>query len=365
MLITGNEGQAMTGELQPHTGTELTRHEDYGMAAAVSAFLVQDVTNERTRRAYGSWLRTFTALTHLEDVRHLQGAHLDGWAHYLREAGREDSGVVKVQVQGAREPKPGPYSPASRAQALVAVRSFLAWLDERHDITPVPEKVVRRALRVEKVQTLTHYNVLSDDESARLFAAAAHGRDLTRKADRVLVARDRALVAVLLDAGLRASEVVGLDVGDLHEDGDASLMLHVREGKGAKDRTVPVVQEVAQVLRHYLAATGRVMGDKAAGPLFTRADRGGKGGRLTARAVGMVLARLVKAAGVDGKRITPHALRHSFALRQARGGVAPHEVQELLGHASLATTTLYLRHADLDELREKMVRPAYAAQVAA
>lgn len=355
----------MTAELTTTTGTELARHEDYGMGAAIAAFLVQDVTNERTRRAYGSWLRTFATLAALENVRAIQAGHLDGWAFYLREAGREGSGVDKVQVQGAREPKPGPYSPASRAQALVAVRSFLSWLDERHDLAPVPEKVVRRALRVEKVQTLTHYNVLSDDEAARLFAAAAHGRDLTRKADRVLVARDRALVAVLLDAGLRASEVVGLDVGDLHEDGDGSLMLHVREGKGAKDRTVPVVQEVAQVLRHYLAATGRVMGDKSAGPLFTRADRGGKGGRLTARAVGMVLARLVKAAGVDGKRITPHALRHSFALRQARGGVAPHEVQELLGHASLATTTLYLRHADLDELREKMVRPAYAAQVAA
>lgn len=353
----------MAGELKRREGSELTRREDYGMDAAVTAFLVQDVTNARTRRAYGSWLRTFAALTHLGDLRQLRAAHLDGWAFYLREAGREGSGVEKIHTPGARAPKDGTYSPASRAQALVAVRSFLAWLDERHDLAPVTEKVVRRALRVERVQTLRHYNVLSDDESARLFAAAAHGRDLTRKAGRGMVARDRALVAVLLDAGLRASEVVGLDVGDLHADGEGNLMLHVREGKGAKDRTVPVVQEVAQVLRHYLAATGRVMGDRSAGPLFTRADRGGSGGRLTARAVGMVLARLVKAARVEGKRITPHGLRHSFALRQARGGVAPHEVQALLGHASLATTTLYLRHADLDDLRAKMVPPAYAAQV--
>ncbi len=66
---------------------------------------------------------------------------------------------------------------------------------------------------------------------------------------------------------------------------------------------------------------------------------------------------------MNAKRVTPHALRHSFAVRQARGGLAPHEVQELLGHASLSTTTLYLRHVELDKLREKLVPPAYAAQV--
>ena len=326
----------------------VTDHEGDTLEQAIAAFLLQDVTNERTRRAYGMWLRTFAHLVHLPGAEYITAQHLDGWAFYLREAGVS---IPKSSPRGAREPKPGPYSPASRAQGLVALRSFLSWLDERHDIAPVPEKVVRRALRVEKVQTVTHYNVVSDDEAAALFAAAGRGENPER---------DRAIVAVLLDAGLRASEVVGLDVADLHEDGEGALMLHVRQGKGAKDRTVPVVPEVGQVLRSYLAATGRVMGDKAAGPLFSRADRAGKGGRLSARAIGMLLARLVAEAGIDGKRVTPHALRHSFALRQARGGVAPHEVQELLGHASLATTTLYLRHADLDELRGKMVRPAYA-----
>ncbi len=354
----------MSGEVVVREAGTLERSGRYGAQAAVGDFLLAGVTNERTRRAYGGWLRDFLALADLEDVRDVQAGHLDGWAFYLREAGREGSGVEKVTRKGQRPPKPGPYSPASRAQALVALRSFLAWLDERHEITPVPEKVVRRALRVEKVQTLQHYNTLSDNEQARLFAAVTTGRDLSRKRDRDLIARDRALLALLLDAGLRASEVVGLDVGDLHEDAEGGLVIHVREGKGAKDRTLPVAPEVAQVLRHFLAATGRVMGDKQAGALFSRADRAGKGGRLTARAVGMVLARVVKAAGIDGKRVTPHALRHSFALRQAREGMAPHEVQELLGHASLATTTLYLRHVALDELREKLARPAYAAQVA-
>ena len=140
-------------------------------------------------------------------MRDLRDVHLDAWAFYLREAGREGSGVEKVHPEGIRAPKPGAYSPASRAQALVALGSFLSWMDERHDLAPVPEKVIRRALKVERVQTQRHYNVLSDDEAARVFAAAGEGKDPERQADVVLVARDRALVAVMLDAGRRVASL--------------------------------------------------------------------------------------------------------------------------------------------------------------
>src|SRR6185436_15668343 len=116
--------------------------------------------------------------------------------------------------------------------------------------------------------------VLSEPEIGRVLMAAS-------------TPRDKAIVAVLLGAGLRVSELVELRVGDVIEDQDGAVSLHVRSGKGRKSRTVPVQADVAGFLRAYLSATGRRLGQN--GPLFRSHDRGaGKRNRprLTARAVG-------------------------------------------------------------------------------
>jgi site-specific recombinase XerD len=121
---------------------ELSAYSPGTIREAIAVYLVQDLTNPQTRRAYARWLGLFAELAergHAHQVADLTQAHLDGWAYYLREA---DRGEVE-KIDGG---KPGPYSPASRAQALVAVRSFPNWLDEAHDLVPVPEKRVRRSL---------------------------------------------------------------------------------------------------------------------------------------------------------------------------------------------------------------------------
>jgi integrase/recombinase XerD len=162
--------------------------------------------------------------------------------------------------------------------------------------------------------------------------------------------RDRALVGVLLGAGLRAAELVALDVSDVDEDTDGELVLHVRQGKGRRDRDVPVRRDVAKSLRAYLADTDRRLG--ASGPLFLSHDRARKGGgRLSARAVGYLVARLVEQAGVDAKRVSPHSLRHTFAIRSLKNGGNVVAVQKLLGHASIQTTTRYTDHLEVSELR--------------
>ena len=163
--------------------------------------------------------------------------------------------------------------------------------------------------------------------------------------------RDRALLAVLLGAGVRAAELTALDVRDLH-DTDDGLFLHVR-GKGRKTRDVPVTSTVRAALLGYLSSTGRALGDD--GPLFRAHDRGARERgrpRLSTRAVGDLVATLARRAKLTGKRVTPHALRHTYAIRYlklADKNVAA--LQKLLGHASLTVTQRYLDHLGLADLR--------------
>lgn len=159
-------------------------------------------------------------------------------------------------------------APGSQSQALAALRNFLRWARTLglHRLT---DDVIRETLGAPRATVRRPYNVLSEPEVVRLLEAAR-------------TARDRALLAVLLGAGLRAAELVNLDVADIHEDADGEAALTVRAGKGRRDRVVPIRSEVARLVRAYLAASGRTLGQT--GPLFLsddhpRRDAGGQGHR--------------------------------------------------------------------------------------
>lgn len=228
----------------------------------------------------------------------------------------------------------------SQAQALAALRSFLKWagLFGAHALS---RDMIGELLRTPGGSVQRPYQVLSEPEAARLLAAAG-------------ASRDRALVGLLLGAGVRAGELVALDVIDLREDERGDFAVHVRAGKGRKDRLVPIRADVAAVVRRYLAASGRTF--SSPGPLLLsedpakrRADR-----RMSTRAVGYLLERLCERAAIDAKKISPHSLRHTAALRAIRAGVPLPGVQKFLGHANLATTSRYVDHIELGELREAL-----------
>jgi integrase/recombinase XerD len=150
--------------------------------------------------------------------------------------------------------------------------------------------------------------------------------------------RDRALVELLYGAGLRVSEAVGLDLGRV----DLEERLVRPLGKGSKERLVPLGREAVEALRRYLAR-GRPFLDRRRRPeLFLNAQ----GGPLTRAGAFLVLRRLAERAGLEPERIHPHLLRHSFATHLLEGGADLRSVQEMLGHADLATTELYTHVSD-------------------
>jgi integrase/recombinase XerD len=171
---------------------------------------------------------------------------------------------------------------------------------------------------------------LSPAEAERLIEAAA---GTTPRAH-----RDRAIVELLYGAGLRVGEAVALSKSDVDLEGRIVRAL----GKGNKERVVPIGRPAVEALRRYLSR-GRPFLDARHRPeLFLNA----RGGALTRAGVFLILRRLAGKAGLEPERVHPHLLRHSFATHLLEGGADLRSVQEMLGHADLATTELYTHVSD-------------------
>ncbi|MES1248663.1 MAG: tyrosine-type recombinase/integrase, partial [Actinomycetota bacterium] len=149
--------------------------------------------------------------------------------------------------------------------------------------------------------------------------------------DGPLPLRNRALVELVYSSGLRAAEAIGLDLGDVDFEQE---LVHVREGKGAKDRVVPLGEEAAYWVSLYLRDARPALAAGANDALFLSA----RGKRLDTS----TLRRLVP---------HPHKLRHAFATHLLEGGADLRTIQELLGHSSLSTTQMY-SHVDAKRLRK-------------
>jgi integrase/recombinase XerD len=216
-------------------------------------------------------------------------------------------------------------SPSTIARRIAAIRSFFrhqALLGVRAD-NPAAELDLPRRRR-------TLPRTLSPAEAERLVEAA---NGTTPRA-----LRDRALVELLYGGGLRVSEAVGLSKSSV--DLDARLVHCV--GKGSKERVVPIGRQAAKALQRYLARGRPYLDTRHRPELFLNA----KGGGLTRAGAFLILRRLAAKAGLEPERVHPHLLRHSFATHLLEGGADLRSVQEMLGHADLATTELYTHVSD-------------------
>jgi integrase/recombinase XerD len=214
---------------------------------------------------------------------------------------------------------------SSIARRLAAARSFykhLVLLGDRDDNPGNELTSPRRARKLPRTLSPREIESLCD---------AANGTT-----PRSL--RDRALIELLYGAGLRVSEAVGLDKGGA--DLDVGVVRCI--GKGDKERLVPLGREGIEALRRYLAR-GRPFLDRRYRPeMFLNA----RGGALTRAGAFLILRKLAEKAGLDPQRVHPHLLRHSFATHLLEGGADLRSVQEMLGHADLATTELYTHISD-------------------
>lgn len=270
---------------------------------------------------------------------HTVRAYLGDIASMLGHAallGHEDVGSVDLRTLRSWLAKQQTLGKArtTMARRATAVRVFTAWAQRTGRIStdpgallgsPRPHRVLPPALRKDEAREL-------------LAAAAVHADDGSP-----VGLRDVAVLEVLYATGIRVGELCGLDVDDLDRERRVLRVL----GKGRKERTVPYGQPAERALVAWLEH-GRpplvVPGSGAA--LFL----GARGGRLDQRAVrAMVHKRLLDVPGAPD--LGPHGLRHTAATHLLEGGADLRSVQELLGHASLATTQIYT-HVTTDRLRQ-------------
>ena len=150
--------------------------------------------------------------------------------------------------------------------------------------------------------------------------------------------RDRALIELLYGAGLRVSEAVGLERGDVDLESRSVRCI----GKGDKERVVPLGSQAVEALRRYLSRGRPYLDHRHRPEIFLNAQ----GGPLTRAGAFLIIRKLAGKAGLDPERVHPHLLRHSFATHLLEGGADLRSVQEMLGHADLGTTEIYTHVSD-------------------
>jgi integrase/recombinase XerD len=254
---------------------------------------------------------------------------LDRYLAFLTKRGIENIGSIEPSTirsfiasvsASTHGPDGEPYKATTVSRMLSAVRTFhrFAVREGLADDDPTAGVVRPRLPRA-----LPH--PLTVDEVAAIVEAP--------RGDEPTGLRDRAILELLYGAGLRVSELTGLDVDDLDLDGAAVRVL----GKGGKERDVPIGRMAREAIGTYLTrARPALAHPRSRAALFLNT----RGGRLTRQSCARLLEVHARAAGIR-RSVTPHDLRHSFATHLLEGGADVRVVQELLGHASVATTQIY------------------------
>lgn len=219
------------------------------------------------------------------------------------------------------------YQKTSIGRKVAALKSFFKFLHKRKYTVSNPAKIIHSP----KVQKkLPHFLELTEVEQ---LLNSPSGRDFRSL-------RDRSIFETLYSTGMRISELVGLDLEDI----DFLAGLTRIEGKGAKERLVPIGEKALQVLYQYLDERKKIAQDKTA--LFINC----RGARITSRSVNRLIDFHIKKTSVS-KKISAHVLRHTFATHLLNAGCDLRSIQEMLGHESLETTQKYT-HVTMDRLKK-------------
>ncbi|MBT1669380.1 tyrosine recombinase XerD [Curtobacterium sp. MCSS17_006] len=285
--------------------------------------------SQHTLSAYRRDLAVFTSWLAAAPVVESDGADRAGGSSVLLDVAR----LARADVSGfvthlATRPE-GPLAPRSIARMLSSVRSFTAfaagegWLPLDPGTAVRPPKAPMRlpkAIPVEDMERLLGAVSVDADDPVQL--------------------RDKALLELLYATGARISEAVGLSVDDVTtlSDADGELSVVKVTGKGNKQRIVPLGSFARAAIDAYLVRARPVFA--ARGPSTPALFLGARGARLSRQSAWLVIQAAAAAADLEA-HVSPHTFRHSFATHLLEGGADVRVVQELLGHASVATTQIY------------------------
>jgi integrase/recombinase XerC len=226
------------------------------------------------------------------------------------------------------------YAKTTMARRMAALRSWCRFLCRQGVLSANPADGLRGPRQDRK---LPHF--LGEEEVARLLT--------TPPADTPLGVRDRSILETLYSAGLRVSELTGLNCDDVDRDSGLATV----RGKGKRERLALLGPQALAALEQWLSQRAS-LSPRAATQKAVYLNKNGT--RLTSRSVGRLLEKYLALAGLD-PRTSPHTLRHSFATHMLDRGADIRSVQELLGHRSLATTQVYT-HVTTHRLRDNYAK---------
>jgi integrase/recombinase XerC len=269
----------------------------------------------KTLRAYGDDLHQFLAWVEKNRVdwdipTRFSRADIEGFMQYL--SAQRMTGVTRVRK-------------------LAAIRKFFTFLEENSILAANPAHTVKGARREEKEP-----NILYKEQYKALLYEASEN------------IRDYAIIQTFLQTGIRLSELVNLALDDVDVE---HRLLTVRQGKGKKDRQIPLVDDVRKALRNYLRyrTTQLIVDDDI---VFLAKN----GTSLAVSTVKYLVAKYVKKAGIR-KKASVHTLRHTFGAHKADKNMSLATLQELMGHKKKETTLKYI-HLAKTNLRQEMVQTA-------
>ena len=292
------------------------------MIEQIDSFLnylaVEKGYSEHTISAYRNDLNGLTDFAKAEASK--QSA-MPSWANFSRQSML--SYMLNLKERG--------YAATTIARKVAAVRSFFGFLVAEGTIktdptenmsSPSVGRALPKPIPINQVRLLLEQpNKLPTPEAKR----------------------DRAMLELLYASGMRISELVGLNPGDVNTEGDYYVRCF---GKGHKERIIPLYEGVAMTVKKYIEETRpKLAHDKKETALFLNA----RGERLTRQGFWQKLKEYARTAGLNA-RVSPHTLRHSFATHMLSGGADLRSVQELLGHANISTTQVYT-HLTTEHIR--------------
>jgi integrase/recombinase XerD len=295
-------GSADLGALvEAHLAEALAR----GLARATVAY----------RRVYLGQLLAWLEQRRIAHARAITARVLDDYLVHL-----------KQHTTDYNRAEPTALSVKTLAAEASVLRSFGRWLAARRVVLFDPAEHLKLGDRRQPLPKA----VLTEAEVQALLSTP--GRD-------VLGLRDRAILETLYSTGLGRAELCALDLYDLDHAGE---LVRVRQGKGGRDRVVPIGEAALAAIRGYLrAARPELVATPKEPALFVAAVTHR---RLNVKTLNLIVRKHAEAAGI-AKRVTPHVLRHTCATDLLRGGADIRHVQAILGHASVATTQIYTRVA--------------------